>query len=75
MPDLNKYPFRTARTIDGKTYISVEELNEILNNLERLGPTFKQIADATSQMKQVFGDTRKTVNLLTEELRGAEGKV
>ena len=75
MLNLSNYPFQTARVIDGKTYIAVEELNEILDNLENLGPTFKQIADVTAQMKQVFGDTRKNVNLLTEELRRAEGNL
>lgn len=75
MPDLTKYPFRTAKVIDGKTYIAVEELNEILNNLAELGPVFKQVADATGQLKQVFGDARKNTNLIVEDLKRAEGKL
>jgi hypothetical protein len=67
MPNLSNYPFRTARVIDGKTYIQLEELNEILENLEKLGPTFRQIADATKDLKAVFGNARRTTdNLLVE---------
>ena len=67
MPNLANYPFRTAKVVDGKTYIAVEELNEILDNLQKLGPTFEQIAKATKDLKSVFGDARKTTdNLLLE---------
>lgn len=73
MPNLQNYPFRTAKVIDGKTYITVEELNEILENLQKLGPTFQQIADATKQLKDVFGNARRTTdNLLVEIQREAK---
>lgn len=65
--NINGYPFRTARVIDGKTYIQVDELQEILANLEKLGPVLKQVADATTQIKNAFTDGKsKTDNLLVE---------
>ena len=73
MPNLANYPFKTAKVIDGKTYIEVSELNEILDNLQKLGPTFKQIADATQQLKNVFGDARRSTDLLVEEANRAAG--
>lgn len=69
MPNLTNYPFRTAKTIDGETYISVKELNEILENLERLGPTFREVADATEKLKTVFGNAKKTSDNLLVELQ------
>lgn len=75
MPNLQNYPFKTAKVIDGKTYIAIEELNEILDNLQKLGPTFQQIADATQQLKTVFGNARKTTdNLLVEIQRDYKGE-
>lgn len=73
MPNLSNYPFRTAKVIDGKTYVAVEELNEILDNLQELGPVFKQIADATKIVKAAFTSADKTTNLLVEEMKGLEG--
>ena len=74
MPNLSNYPFKSAKTIDGKTYISLEEVNEMLDNLQNMGPIFKQIADATSQMKKVFGDTKnKADNLLVELQKETKG--
>lgn len=75
MPNLVNYPFRTAKVIDGKTYIEVTELNEILENLPKLGPAFQQVADAAQKLERVFGDTRKTANLLVEEMDKARGNL
>lgn len=72
MPNLNNYPFKSTKIIDGKTYISVDELNEILDNLERLGPTFKEIADATQQLKSVFGNAKKTSDNLLVEMQNIQ---
>lgn len=75
MPNLEQYPFRTAITVEGKTYIEVSELKEILDNLERLGPVLKQVADASSQIRNVFaGEKSKTDNLIVE-LKEAEGNL
>ena len=75
MPNLSNYPFRTAKTIDGQTYISVDELNEILDSLEKLGPTLQQVAAATSQLKQVFGQVNQDSKNLLVELNEAQRKV
>lgn len=75
MPNLSNYPFRTAKIIDGQTYISVEELNEILDSLEKLGPTLQQVAAATSQLKQVFGQVNQDSKNLLVELNEAQRKV
>ena len=65
--NIDGYPFKTARTIEGKTYIQVDELKEILSSLEKLGPVLKQVADATKQIKDAFSDGKeKTDNLLVE---------
>ena len=75
MPNLSNYPFRTAKTVDGQTYISVDELNEILDSLEKLGPTLQQVAAATSQLKQVFGQVNQDSKNLLVELNEAQRKV
>lgn len=65
--NIDGYPFKTARIIEGKTYIQVDELKEILSSLEKLGPVLKQVADATKQIKDAFSDGKeKTDNLLVE---------
>jgi uncharacterized phage infection (PIP) family protein YhgE len=72
MQVLAQYPFRTSRTIDGKTYIELTEVNEILENIQKLGPAFQQIADATEKLKTVFADTKtQTDNLLVEAKEAA----
>ncbi len=71
--NLGNYPFRTAKVIDGKTYIAVEELNEILENLKELGPTFEKIANATKELKQVFGDAKPKVSNLLVETQKIQG--
>lgn len=64
---LKGYPFRTIRKIDGEDYIKVSELNEILDNLEKLGPVFAQIASASEQLRKTFQETtREEKNLLVE---------
>ena len=75
MADLSKYPFRTAIVVNGKTYIEVAELNEILDSLEKLGPTLQQVADATTQLKQVFGQVNQDSKNLLVELKQAQQKV
>jgi len=75
MPNLSSYPFKTARVIDGKTYITVEELNEILDNIQKLGPTFAQIAASMKDVRAAFVAADKTSNLIVEEMKGLEGKV
>lgn len=59
--------------VDGKTYIEVSELKEILDNLERLGPALQQVADATAQIKRVFSDSKPEVDNLLVELKEAAG--
>lgn len=75
MADLSKYPFRTAIVVNDKTYIEVAELNEILDSLEKLGPTLQQVADATTQLKQVFGQVNQDSKNLLVELKQAQQKV
>lgn len=74
MPNLQNYPFKSLRVIDGQQYISVQELNEILDNLKELGPIFSQVASATQQLKDVFGNARKTTDNLLVEIQKAQGK-
>ena len=58
MQALAQYPFRTSRTIDGKTYIEVSEVNEILENIQKLGPAFQQVADASEKLRNIFADEK-----------------
>lgn len=75
MQVLAQYPFRTSRTIDGKTYIELSEVNEILENIRKLGPAFQQVADASEKIKNIFADSKaKTDNLLVE-LQEASGNL
>lgn len=75
MPKLEQYPFQSAISVNGKTYIALEEVNEMLDNLQKLGPTFQQIADATSRLKSVFADSKNETNNLLVELKEAEGNL
>ena len=75
MPNLAQYPFRTSRVFDGKTYIEVSELNEILENLQKLGPTFQQIADASEKLKSVFAAEKAQTKNLLVELKETEGNL
>ena len=75
MQALAQYPFRTSRTIDGKTYIEVSEVNEILENIQKLGPAFQQVADASEKLRNIFADEKKTAEKLLVELKNAEGTI
>lgn len=70
---LAQYPFRTSRTIDGKTYIELTEVNEILENIQKLGPAFQQVADATEKLKKAFTTTKPAVDNLLVEVQNAAG--
>lgn len=75
MFSFSQYPFRTSRTIDGKTYIEVSELNEILDNLKELGPTLQQAADAAEKLRSAFAVEKPAADNLLLELQNAAGKL
>ena len=66
-PSIQQYPFKTLRTIDGKQYVEVSEVNEMLDNLEKVGPALQQAAEAAKQLRDAFSGAKKeTSNLLLE---------
>lgn len=75
MQVLAQYPFRTSRTIDGKTYIELTEVNEILENIQKLGPAFQQVADASEKIKKIFSDEKKATDNLLVEMQNAAGNL
>lgn len=70
---LTQYPFKTSIRIEGKTYIELSEVNEILENIGKLGPAFQQVADASEKIRNVFSDSRPKVDNLLVELQEAAG--
>lgn len=73
--NIKGYPFRTARVVDGKTFIEIEELEEILTNLEKLSPVLKQVADSTTRIRDAFADGKSKTDNLLVELKDAEGNL
>lgn len=73
MQSQGQYPFRTLRIVDGEEYVKVSEVNEMLENLAKLGPTFQKIADATEKLRDVFADSKPKVDNLLVELKEAAG--
>lgn len=66
-PSIQQYPFKTLRTIDGKQYVEISEVNEMLDNLEKVGPVLQQAAEAAKQLRDAFSGAKKeTSNLLLE---------
>ena len=63
--NIKGYPFRTARVIDGKTFIEIE----------RLSPVLKQVADSTTRIRDAFADGKSKTDNLLVELKEAEGNL
>lgn len=72
-PSIREYPFKTLKTIDGKQYIELSEVNEMLDDLEKVGPALQQAADAAKQLRDLFPGVRKDTNNLLVELQKASG--
>ena len=72
---LNKgYAFKTSREIDGEVYVKLSEVEEVLENLDKLGPTFQQVADAAERLKKAFaGSSAQANNLLLDSQRKLDG--
>lgn len=74
-PSLQSYPFKTLKHIDGKDYIELSEVNEMLDNLEKVGPALQQAAEAARQLRDAFSGARRETDNLLVELNKAKGNV
>lgn len=67
-PSIQQYPFKTLKVIDGKQYVEISEVNEMLDNLEKVGPALQQAAEAAKQLRDAFSGARKETSKLLLEL-------